>query len=93
MQRHSDFEQPRRGTVITAPVIFTQGLRVQRLRSTPLWHRLAQALRAAMTLVRLWHERARQRAHLAALDARMLRDIGITPSEVARECEKPFWRR
>lgn len=49
-------------------------------------------LHAALTLVRLWHRRARERADLAHLDMRMLRDIGITPSEAVRECDKPFWR-
>lgn len=40
----------------------------------------------------LWQERARQRHELAQLDDRMLRDIGITRAEVAREWAKPFWR-
>ena len=43
------------------------------------------------TLV-LWQDRARQRAHLASLDDRILRDIGIGRVEVAREASKPFWR-
>jgi uncharacterized protein YjiS (DUF1127 family) len=49
-------------------------------------------LHGAVTLVRLWHRRARERADLAHLDMRMLRDIGVTPSEAERECDKPFWR-
>jgi uncharacterized protein YjiS (DUF1127 family) len=36
--------------------------------------------------------RVRGRRELALLDARMLRDIGVTPSEAAREMEKPFRR-
>ena len=40
----------------------------------------------------LWQDRARQRAHLASLDDRILRDIGISRVEVAREASKPFWR-
>ncbi len=40
----------------------------------------------------LWRDRARQRAHLASLDDRMLRDIGLSRVEVAREASKPFWR-
>jgi len=89
MQRHSDFEQPHRGTVVA---VATRQLQVPSAWPAPARHRLARAMRAAVALVRLWHERARQRSHLAALDARMLRDIGITRSEAARECEKPFWR-
>jgi len=29
---------------------------------------------------------------LAELDDHMLRDIGVTRVEAARECRKPFWR-
>ena len=39
-----------------------------------------------------WHERSRQRAMLATLDAHLLRDIGLTGTDVAEECRKPFWR-
>ncbi len=39
-----------------------------------------------------WSDRARGRLELARLDARMLRDIGVTPCDVARETGKPFWR-
>jgi uncharacterized protein YjiS (DUF1127 family) len=47
---------------------------------------------AAFGLIAQWIERARQRKALAGLGDHMLRDIGITRVEVARECEKPFWR-
>lgn len=47
---------------------------------------------AAWELVASWIERARQRQALAALDEAMLRDIGITRVEAAREAGKPFWR-
>lgn len=43
-------------------------------------------------LLREWRRRARSRAQLAALDERMQRDIGVSPLDVARECQKPFWR-
>lgn len=36
--------------------------------------------------------RAEQRRALAALDARMLKDVGITTGDAARESAKPFWR-
>lgn len=39
----------------------------------------------------VWQERARQRRELAQLDDRMLRDIGLTRSDVYRETSKPFW--
>ena len=47
---------------------------------------------AALRLIAQWIERVRQRQALAGLEDHMLRDIGITRVDVARECEKPFWR-
>lgn len=38
-----------------------------------------------------WHQRARQRAALRALNDRMLRDIGLSTADVQREASKPFW--
>ena len=40
----------------------------------------------------LWLERMRDRRTLAALDDRMLRDIGVSRSDVEAEARKPFWR-
>ena len=51
-----------------------------------------ELLAAVPGLLRLWRARARGRAGLAQLGSRELRDIGVTPSEAARECGKPFWR-
>jgi uncharacterized protein YjiS (DUF1127 family) len=39
-----------------------------------------------------WRERAKSRHDLRHLDARMRADIGLSPAEIERECEKPFWR-
>jgi uncharacterized protein YjiS (DUF1127 family) len=39
-----------------------------------------------------WRRRSRERAALARLDLRALRDIGLTPADAAREINKPFWR-
>jgi uncharacterized protein YjiS (DUF1127 family) len=36
-------------------------------------------------------ERAAQRRQLARLDDRLLRDIGLTRTEVAAECGRWFW--
>ena len=47
---------------------------------------------AAFVPIKRWIERTRQRHALAGLDDAMLRDIGITRVEAARECDKPFWR-
>jgi uncharacterized protein YjiS (DUF1127 family) len=40
-----------------------------------------------------WRERARSRRLLQQLDDRMLRDVGLTRADVARECAKHFWDR
>ncbi len=39
-----------------------------------------------------WSERSRQRRDLAALDDRLLKDVGISPHDAAREIANPFWR-
>jgi uncharacterized protein YjiS (DUF1127 family) len=39
-----------------------------------------------------WYDRHLQRVDLAALDETMLRDVGLTPQDVRRECATPFWR-
>ncbi len=48
----------------------------------------ARALRTLLT----WQERDRQRHALAQLDARMLKDIGLSQAEVALELHEPFWQ-
>lgn len=39
-----------------------------------------------------WLELGRQRRHLARLDDRMLKDIGLSRADVEQETAKPFWR-
>ena len=51
---------------------------------------LEAATRAVRTLL-TWQERDRQRRALAQLDARMLKDIGLSRAEVDLELRKPFW--
>lgn len=38
-------------------------------------------------------ERRRQRMRLAALEPRLLRDIGVSAEDAWRESRRPFWRR
>ena len=38
-----------------------------------------------------WHELARQRRALLALNDHMLEDIGISRAEAEREASRPFW--
>ena len=46
----------------------------------------------ARTTLREWRRRARDRAELARLDNRMLRDIGLTRCDAEFLINKPFWR-
>jgi uncharacterized protein YjiS (DUF1127 family) len=39
-----------------------------------------------------WRRRTRERAELAALDDRMLKDIGLTRTDAEFLTNKPFWR-
>jgi uncharacterized protein YjiS (DUF1127 family) len=39
-----------------------------------------------------WYERHLQRLHLAEIEDHLLRDLGLTPQDVRRECAKPFWQ-
>ena len=51
----------------------------------------AAAARVFGTLL-LWQRRANERHALAHLDDRILRDLGLSRSEVAWESRKPFWQ-
>ena len=51
---------------------------------------VALAWFAAMQLV-TWQERARERRRLAALDDYLLRDMGLSRSQVESETSKRFW--
>ena len=46
----------------------------------------------ALTRFSEWQERAEQRTHLAGMDERMLKDIGVTQVDAVREATKPFWK-
>lgn len=47
---------------------------------------------AVLSRLAEWQERAEQRAHLAGMDDRMLKDIGISAVDAAHESDKPFWK-
>ena len=39
-----------------------------------------------------WRRRTQERRELANLDHRTIRDLGLSPSEIQFEANKPFWR-
>ncbi|MDT8287905.1 MAG: DUF1127 domain-containing protein [Elusimicrobiales bacterium] len=64
----------------------------------PLGQALASLFAAAAravfnfpTLLVEWQKRDEMRRHLARMDARLRADVGLTPSDIRREVEKPFW--
>jgi len=44
-------------------------------------------------LLMCWFERSESRRHLASLDERLLKDIGLTTFEVEHEIKKTFWQQ
>ena len=65
-------------------------------RLSPVPHRRPGAMSGVagrvLTIVREWRRRAHDRAELAKLDHRMLRDIGLTQADAEYLSSKPFWR-
>jgi uncharacterized protein YjiS (DUF1127 family) len=61
-------------------------------RGGSLWARCRHLAVVMVRGVLRWRQRARDRHYLAALDDRMLSDIGIGRAEALREADKPFWR-
>jgi uncharacterized protein YjiS (DUF1127 family) len=55
-------------------------------------HWVSNAVARQVTTLRAWRRRTRDRAELAALDDRMLADIGISRAEAEFLGNKPFWR-
>lgn len=51
-----------------------------------------KAVQRASDLLLLWAERTQQRRALRRLDDHLLRDLGVTRTQVEAEAEKPFWR-
>jgi uncharacterized protein YjiS (DUF1127 family) len=67
-----------------------------RRRFSPVPHGTRGAVNAlagrVLATFREWRRRAHDRAELAKLDNRMLRDIGLTPADAEFLSSKPFWR-
>ncbi len=51
-----------------------------------------RALGSLFALLLSWQERESQRRHLAGLEPRMLKDMGLSKADVDHESNKPFWR-
>ena len=55
-------------------------------------HALSDASTHFVATLREWRRRNRERAELAALDERTLKDIGLTRADAEFLSNKPFWR-
>ena len=53
---------------------------------------LAGTYTAFSHILASWRRRARERRELATLDSRTVRDLGLSPSDIQFEVNKPFWR-
>jgi len=53
---------------------------------------LAGTFTAFNQIFATWRRRARERRELSTLDARTLRDLGLSASDINFEVNKPFWR-
>ena len=53
---------------------------------------LAQSVSRGIDQLLDWQDRATQRRHLASLEGHILKDLGLSRADVARETDKPFWR-
>jgi uncharacterized protein YjiS (DUF1127 family) len=65
------------------------------IRTLPFYIKAIDVVSLLETVARVlyaWQERAAQRHHLASLDDRLLRDMGLDRMAIATEIEKPFWR-
>lgn len=57
-----------------------------------VWKKVvAKAAMRALLSVEAWAERRHSRNALAALDDRMLSDLGLNHADAQVEAEKPFW--
>ena len=54
--------------------------------------RLCGHLPALIARLAEWRRRSRSRRALAALDARLLKDVGLSEAEARLEAARPFWR-
>jgi uncharacterized protein YjiS (DUF1127 family) len=55
-------------------------------------HALNDAAHQFVAALREWRRRAGDRARLAELDDRMLKDIGLTRADAEFLANKPFWK-
>ena len=66
-------------------------IRASRGRSGAAATTVSATISAIRETLTLWRALARERRMLSSLDARLLRDIGIDPTNAETEAARPFW--
>ena len=64
----------------------------QSVRASRFGSQFRVVLETLAAFARRCLHRHRQRLDLDALDDAALKDIGLSPEDIRRECAKPFWR-
>src|SRR5690349_16545528 len=92
----SEFEKGSLDTSLVMRRSNMAAIQGQASRKRPRQHDAVRALADAgnhlFETLRTWRRRMRDRARLAELDERTLRDIGLTRADAAFLANKPFWR-
>jgi uncharacterized protein YjiS (DUF1127 family) len=66
----------------------TFGVATRGSRSTSFGEILTRVMDTVLT----WQQREFDRAALASMSDRVLKDVGLTRADIEREWRKPFWR-
>tara|TARA_R110002072_G_scaffold210245_6_gene367847 strand:+ start:850 stop:1113 length:264 start_codon:yes stop_codon:yes gene_type:complete len=74
------------GRSVARPGLFPLGQALASLTASA-----AQAVFNFPTTLVEWQKRYEMRRHLEEMDSRLRADVGLTPADVRREVEKPFW--
>ena len=72
-------------------IVYFRDLSPERVASTSSRQGHELARQSWLVVLREWRRRRRSRASISRLDARMLKDIGVTYVEAQHEASKPFW--
>ena len=74
-------------TTTTYGQMQASGVRLPNIR-----HKAYSDATSILDMAKCFYQRTVQRRRLAAMDDRMLQDIGISRVDALREAAKPFWR-
>lgn len=76
----------------TDSIYLTGTLAVSDQLAKPIWDAPTRLLASVFETLIVWQRRINSRRHLADMDARLLRDMGMTREDADREAGRFFWR-